>query len=394
MKPRVLFVGHTRYDLPLPAGLARKWDALSEQLDYVVLASSGSVTRRDSRFELSRSRGEGVFESVRFYQSLPHRIRRAIKLFQPHVIVAQSPFEGLAALLVLLAAERRPRLIVEVHGDWRSAARLYGSGFRRLYAPLAERLALVALRRADGARAVGSHTGRLVEDATSRRPLAIFPTYSDIQSFGGPPRPLPPVPTVIWIGALERVKNPELLATAWPGVVARNPQAQLVVLGTGRLEPVVTQLRSAFPENVEWIPRLRPSDVARRLDEATLLALPSLSEGLPRVVIEAFSRARPVVASAVGGVPDIVVSDRNGILVPPADADAFAEALVRVLNDRELASRLGAAALADARRFQWTPAEYAVAVRRLVERVLDQGDAGSSDDANVPLRALDQGPVP
>ena len=77
---------------------------------------------------------------------------------------------------------------------------------------------------------------------------------------------------------------------------------------------------------------LGPDSVARALDEATLLVLPSWPEGLGRVVIEAFARGRGVVATDAGGIPDLVTNGEEGILIPPADEDALVSALVRVLD--------------------------------------------------------------
>lgn len=374
MRPRAVFVGHTRYQLPLPRGLERKWDALEEHLEYVVVAAGEGTPHVDPRFELSHV-GVRKIEGLVFHACLANRLRRIIGVFRPDAVVAQSAYEGLAALIALRFAKPRPKLVVEVHGDWRSAGRLYGSRIRGFFAPAAERLALHVLRSADGTRAVGSYTALLIEEATGRPPIAIFPTYTDIETFlDRPPRPLPLTPTAIWIGALERVKDPGLLERAWPLVADRLPRARLVIVGAGRLGPVAVRLCSALPHSVQWISKLTPTGVADLLDRGTVLAMTSQSEGSPRVIIEAFSRGRPVVAPAVGGIPDMVTDDRNGVLIPAGDAGALAQALLRVLRDREFAARLAAGALADARQFQWTPAGYARAVRQMVDSVVRQED--------------------
>lgn len=135
---------------------------------------------------------------------------------------------------------------------------------------------------------------------------------------------------------------------------------------------IVDDLVREFPDRVEAITRLSPPEVAALLDDSIALALSSESEGLPRVIMEAFARGRAVVATSVGGIPDIVEADRNGFLVHRGDAPALADALVRILRDRELAERLGREARETARDLEGAPERYAAWVRRLVEQVLSE----------------------
>jgi len=72
-----------------------------------------------------------------------------------------------------------------------------------------------------------------------------------------------------------------------------------------------------------------------------VLCLPSSVEGLPLVVLEAMAQGKPVVATAVGGTPELVVDGETGLLVPPGDAGALADALEEILRDPELARRFG-----------------------------------------------------
>jgi len=370
-RPRVLFVGSARYDLPLPPGLARKWDAVEGRVEPRVIGRSGAVRGRDARFRLIRT-SRNPLTRVAFYASLPVVVGAEIRRFRPDVVITQSPFEAFACRPRLLPMGR-PRLVVELHADWRTAARLYGSPWRRTYAGLAERAAVFALRRADGVRAVSSFTARLARQATGEEPLANFPAFFDLESFvSEPPRPLPDEPAIAWIGALESSKDPRLLATAWRRVAEQMPDARLVVIGDGPLRPVVDELANELPEQVRAIRRLVPPDVARLLDESTALALSSRSEGLGRVIMEAFLRGRPVVAPAVGGIPDLVEPERNGLLVEPGDPEQLATALVRVLADRELATRLANRALEDARPYEWSAEGYADSLREMVDRALSE----------------------
>jgi glycosyltransferase involved in cell wall biosynthesis len=180
--------------------------------------------------------------------------------------------------------------------------------------------------------------------------------------------PLPERPAVLFVGALERYKNVEGLAAAWALVATRVPDARLVIVGSGAQQDVVDRLRAEFPDRVEHHRWLEPPEVARALDEATVLALPSWPEGLGRVVIEAFARGRAVVGTDGGGIPDLVDDGVEGYLVPPFDDEALAERLVRILTDSELAARLGAAAHARFATWETSPADLATHLRDLVER--------------------------
>ena len=81
--------------------------------------------------------------------------------------------------------------------------------------------------------------------------------------------------------------------------------------------------------------------VARALDEASVLVLPSRSEGLGRVVVEAFCRGRGIVASRVGGIPDIDEDGATGILVPPSDSESLGRRILEVLRDPLRARAIG-----------------------------------------------------
>jgi glycosyltransferase involved in cell wall biosynthesis len=366
----VLFVGGTGFDLPLTPGLTKKWDAVSRELDVRVIGRARTVRSTDPRFRPVLE-APAPLRAPAFYAALPAIVGAELRRFRPEVIITQSPYEAFALLPAWKMARRRPKLLVELHGDWRTAPRLYGSPLRSLYAAVTDRAAVFALRRADGTRAVSEFTASLAWGATGRRPLSVFPTYFDLESFMREPRPpLPEQPAVAWVGVLERYKNPRMLTDAWRLAAPQMNDARLVMVGRGPLQPIVDDLVREFPARVRSIARLTPAEVAGLLDDSTLLAMSSESEGLPRVIMEAFARGRPVVSTAVGGIPDVVETGRNGVLVERGNAEELAGAFVRVLNDRQFAERLGGGALEDARELRWTPPRYARALRELVESVL------------------------
>jgi glycosyltransferase involved in cell wall biosynthesis len=368
VKPRVLMVGRMRYRLPLNDSLRRKFDALSERMDVRVLASEadGSVGR-DERFVLARELP--ALDGAAFWALLPARIARELRGFRPDAIVAQSAYEAAAALSARSLARSSAPVLVEVHGDWRTSTRLYGSPLRRALGPLGDTVALAALRRADAIRTISEFTTSLVRDAGTE-PADVFPAFMDLDPFLDAPKPLPDRPQALFIGVLELYKNIDGLAEAWRVAAPRVPDARLHIVGRGARADVVERLVADVPEQTEWTPALATQDVAGALDESTFLVLPSRSEGLGRVVVEALCRGRPVVATNVGGIPDLVRDGENGVLVEPGSITALIDAMLRVLTDRAEAERLAKAARPSVESHLATPEEYAERLRDLVDRAV------------------------
>jgi glycosyltransferase involved in cell wall biosynthesis len=363
VKPRVLFVSR-RVQLPLSPSLARKWDAVGRELDFRVLAGGEGG---NERFHLARTLP--ALDGPAFFAALPVRIARELRSFRPQAVLAQGAHEAAAALAARRLAGVETVVIADLHGDWRAPTRLYGSRLRTALNPVADRVALTGLRKADGIRTITGYTTSLVR-GLGLEPADEFPAYMDFDSFlQSPPQPLPERPLALFVGVLERYKNVDGLADAWRVAAPRVPGAQLRLVGAGTLRPVVEQLLRDVPGQTSWDERLTQPEVSRALDEATALVLPSRSEGMGRVVVEAFCRGRAVVAARVGGIPDLVDDGKNGLLVEPGDTEALADALVRILTDSELAERLGAGAHASADFWTSSPEEFASRVRALVERI-------------------------
>ncbi len=364
-------VGRTRYRLPLDPSLRRKFDALSARLDLRVLASAPrGAPSGDDMFALQRGTSIQALDGPRFYGTLPTRIARELRRRPADAILAQSPYEALASLAGRRLAGSEAAVVVEIHGDWRTWSRLYGSPARAVVAPLADRAALVAIRRADAVRTLSSFTTRIVQDA-GIEPAGTFTTYTDLSAFSEPPvSPLPERPVALFVGVLERYKNVHAIADAWRLAAPRVPDATLRMVGDGRHREVVEALAAELPGRVIWEPRLETPAVVEALDDAWLLLLASRSEGTPRVVLEALCRGRAVVGARAGGIPDVVQDRETGLLVDPDRPEEIADALVELLSDRALAERLGAGGHARSSEWTYTADEYADRVVELVGRAV------------------------
>jgi len=369
MKPKVLFVSRERFRLPLEGAQKRKWDAVGSVVDHRVLAAAtaGSTTRND-RFHLVGKKP--LLDGPLFYLLLPWRIARELRDFRPDASLVQGIHETVAFLVARRLSGARTRVILDVQGDWHEATRLYGSRFRQLLNPLNDALAGPAVHGADAVRTVSRQTTGLVR-ALGVEPAAVFPSYVDAAAFlERPPAPLPDARRAVFVGVLERYKAFDTLVEAWRIAGPRVPGAVLHIVGDGSMRDRAAQLAAELPGQTEWSPRLAAEEVAAAMDASWLVCLPSRSEGLPRVALEAACRGRAIVGGNRAGIPDVVDHGVNGFLVDPEDAAALADALVRILSDRALAERLGAAARTTGENWGVTPAQYGAKVEALVRSVL------------------------
>jgi glycosyltransferase involved in cell wall biosynthesis len=364
VRPRVLFVGRTRYRLPLDSAVAPKWEALERELDVRVIGTAADLSASNATFRLVPRRR--ILDGPRFWAELPFRVATELRTFRPQAVVTQTAYEAAAALVARRVARSEARVVLEVHGDWRTSTRLYGSPARRVLGGLGDRVAAWAVRRADVVRTVSPFTSSLVREL-GVEPAATFPAYMHLEPFlAREPASLPERPVALFVGVLEHYKNVDGLAAAWRLAATRLPGAKLRIVGRGSRADVVRALVHELPDQTVWDERLSADEVVQTLDESTVLVLPSRSEGMGRILVEAFCRGRGVVGTRAGSIPDLVTDDVNGLLVEPGDDRALADALVRVLTEPGLAERLGAAAHKRAAAWLQTPDEYAARVRGLV----------------------------
>ena len=157
------------------------------------------------------------------------------------------------------------------------------------------------------------------------------------------PSPLPEKPVIFCAGRLIPLKDHLTLIAAFERLVQQRPEAELWIAGEGPLRARIAAAGSRLPAGSFRL--LRPQrDTGALLRSCTVFVLSSCQdEGMPNVVLEAMASGRPVVATAIAGLDEIVEDGRTGILVPPRDSRALAGAILKLLDDRGLAARMGTA---------------------------------------------------
>lgn len=202
----------------------------------------------------------------------------------------------------------------------------------------------------------GGWTERLREIEPTARLVSV---PNGIRIVGPGPRATGGEPVhVVFLGRMCDDKGTFALLDAWAQVIGGDrgaggpagPPARLTVAGNGEVDRVrETVARLGLAGSVQVREWLSPVEVAQLLATAHVLTLPSRNEGQPMSVLEAMARGMCVVATAVGGIPDLVEDATSALLVPPDDVDALAKALWTAVTDTSTRHRLGDAALVRAR---------------------------------------------
>ena len=144
-----------------------------------------------------------------------------------------------------------------------------------------------------------------------------------------------------FVGWLLPIKGPDYLLKAMDYVWQGHPEASLVLVGKGAMD--VDLRAEALKKNANGKVKFLGwrEDVDEIMPLFDMLVLPSLNEGMGRVLVEAMAAGKPVVASRVGGIPDLVRHAETGYLVPPADEKALADGIKKLLDDPERAKQMG-----------------------------------------------------
>lgn len=256
-----------------------------------------------------------------------------------------------AGYFLLLKPIFRYRLVLSVHG----------SDALRPEPEHAMRLAEL-LRRADAITVVSSTVAEQLASRYGMERERLHVIFNGVdEEFWGAGAEARRARTVISVGRLDPVKGHDVLVRAFAQLLGLVPDARLVIAGDGGFRPALVRLAADLGVEpfVEFTGELDPAGVRDRLADAGVFVLPSRSEGLPLALIEAMAAGLPVVATAVGGVPE-VLTPGTGLLVQPEDPARLATTLAHVLLDGEAAAELGRQARVRARAFsaRGADAEY------------------------------------
>lgn len=303
--------------------------------------------------------------------SWPLRLRSLVRSTAPDLLHVHSP---VAAVVARLSLPRRLPLVYTEHNLWES------------YHPLTYCANLLTYWRNDHVFSVSEQVRHSVR-APLWAPWMKLP-YVEVLHHGLDPRFAEKLrdpattrrklgiraqaPLVGCVAAFKPQKGHRFLLHAFAEVREQLPEARLLLVGGGALlEDMKVLAGELHLRNAALFVGNR-ADVGDLVAALDVFVLPSLHEGLPIALLEALSLGKPVVATNVGGMAEVVTSDEVGVLVDPADVDALADALSSLLQDPERRARMGDRARKRASEF-----DIRTAVRRMEEVYHEQLESTS-----------------
>jgi glycosyltransferase involved in cell wall biosynthesis len=301
----------------------------------------------------NNTRGKTKFD---YFLSFIFKFELAI-IFRPTVSVCLGtinlvPF-GMASVLT------RSKFIPVITGEVGYSLKDIPRPFRRIFKSLSKAI----FQRSHIILSINSSIKKELGDDYQISPEKVLVYKYKISSMFNPqvPKDLktmlnPNGPIILTISRVSPEKGLHFLIDALKIVSEEFPNVKVVVKGSSnkKYEMFLKELvkKYGLQPNIAFLGFSPYAEISRYIACADLFVLPSISEGTPVSVLEAMATGIPVVSTRVGGIPELIKDDYNGLLVQPGDTKALAEAIIRILSDKSLANRLSKTALETTHKIQ------------------------------------------
>jgi len=352
----ICFIGGSRYSNPLDLTSEKKFRSLLKLGEIYVIGFSENISPQTfthyAHFYLLPCPS---FPWLRYFLMFSAGMCLALWCILHHkaqIVVAQSPYEGAAAGAAKVLARllgRQASLIVENHGDFENSLFMQRRVWSQaLYRLLMRGAARFALAQADALRAVSDSTRKQLEVWAPGKPTSQFIAWTDIGAFrrsGSYVKKSKEV-FLLYAGVLIPGKGVHILLDAFAGVAPEFPDARLLIVGKDANPEYAASLKEqvfslGLRDKVIFREPVSQTELAQYMARSEALILPSFSEALGRVVMEAMTVGIPVIGSEVGGIPELIKDGVTGFLVPPGDVPRLADRIRWVLKNPQEAALLG-----------------------------------------------------
>ena len=343
----VLFIAPTTYQLPLTENLKKKFITLSEVCNVSVLAFANSKTFLNEtygNFYLNKKIKNRLINYFRIIQISIFTTHKIIKKENIDIVCFQDPVSSFFSILFLKVRRAEVKIVVETHGDFIETLSLEKNlVLPRLYKKLFYIMAKYSIGKSNIIRAVSSSTEQQVLDIDSSKSVVRFPAWIDFKDFQNiEPKPLSKDKfNILFIGSVTDRKKPHMIIEAIQRI--NDKSYNLSIVGPAPNEKYFKELKdlidkSDLQNQVSLIGPVDRDNVKDYYSTSNLMILPSISEGLARVIFESQVAMCPVLVTDAPGMSDIVIDGQTGYVFESNNLDSLSLKIEYIKNNYEEAS--------------------------------------------------------
>ena len=343
----VLFIAPTTYQLPLSENLKKKFITLSEVCNVSVLAFANNKTVLNEtygNFYLNKKISNRFINYFRIIQISIFTTYKIVKKEKIDIVCFQDPVSSFFSILFLKARGVDVKIIVETHGDFIETLSLEKNLLLpRLYKKLFYIMAKYSIGKSNIIRAVSSSTEKQVLDIDSSKSIVRFPAWVDFKDFKNvePGSFSKDKFNILFIGSVTDRKKPHMIIEAIQ--IINDESYHLSIVGPTPNEKYFLELKdvidkSGLQNQVSFTGAVDRESVKEYYSTSNLMILPSISEGLARVIFESQVASCPVLVTDAPGMGDIVIDGQTGYVFESNNIDSLIAKIVYIKNNYEEAS--------------------------------------------------------
>ncbi len=350
MKKNVLFVSPTFYNLPLTDNIVKKHKYLEEIANVTVLAFSNQkkfFKESDTNFYFSKKIDSRIFNYFKIFFISYFQIPKLINKHNIEIVTFQDPITSFLGVYKIKRNFNNIKIVLESHGDFINTLELEKNLlFPNAYKKLFLKMASYTIKNADILRAVSSSTEEQALSFDTSKRVVRFPAWIDFEIFSNiqPTRSNEGNFKILFIGSITDRKKPHMIIDALPKL--HDDKVEFHLVGPTPNQKYLEELREKIKyNNLEdrvYIHGIKSRDEVKEFySENNLMILPSISEGLARVIFESQVTACPVLVTDAPGMQDIVIDGQTGYVFKSNDLKSMIEKIDYIIQNYNEATSVG-----------------------------------------------------
>ena len=346
----VLFVAPTTYEVPLTENIEKKFKYLNEICNLHIFAfgvDKKEFVHQGTKLFLYKKVKNRILNYFKIFGLSATILPNIIKENKIEIISYQDPVSSFFSILVLKIRRIKVKIIIETHGDFIETLSLEKNLlFPSLYKKIFLNMARYTLDRADKLRAVSSSTEAQVKEINQNKEITRFPAWVDFDNFKDilPVRENNKDFKILFIGSVTDRKKPHLIVEAINNLNSKD--VNLYVVGPTPNESYLSKLKELvnkyeLEEQVVFAGSVDRESVMEYYSQSNLMILPSVSEGLARVIFESQATGCPVLVTDAPGMGDIVIDGQTGYVFESNNLESLTNKIQEIKTNYKDAIHVG-----------------------------------------------------